>query len=123
MLSIEIEPQYLAHDEDGDAELVGDDSMPQQAVPTHSMILDGVVTMPGSGMEGDDDYGEEGELDMDNNQALEDVIANLDPDTRKRFEAGELSLEDLKGMGLAEDSYGDMDEEGEEEGDESEEPK
>ena len=49
----------MAHDEDGDAELVGDDSLPQQAVPTHSMMLDGVVTMPGSGMEGDEDYGEE----------------------------------------------------------------
>lgn len=33
--------------------------MPQQAVPTHSMILDGVLTMPGSGMDGDDEYGEE----------------------------------------------------------------
>lgn len=33
--------------------------MPTQAVPTHSMILDGVLTMPGSGMDGDDDYGEE----------------------------------------------------------------
>jgi hypothetical protein len=33
--------------------------MPQQAVPTHSMILDGVLTMPGSGIDGDDDYGEE----------------------------------------------------------------
>lgn len=59
MMSIEIEPQYLAHDEDADAELVGDDSLPQQAVPTHSMMLDGVMTMPGSGMEGDEDYGEE----------------------------------------------------------------
>ena len=58
MLSLEIEP-YQDHDDDADADLVGDDSLPQQAVPTHSMILDGVLTMPGSGMDGDDEYGEE----------------------------------------------------------------
>ena len=49
----------MAHDEEADAEMVADDSLPQQAVPTHSMMLDGVMTMPGSGMEGEDDYGEE----------------------------------------------------------------
>lgn len=58
MLSLEIEP-YQDHDEDAEAELVGEDSLPQQAVPTHSMILDGVLTMPGSGMEGEDEYGDE----------------------------------------------------------------
>ena len=58
MLSLEIEP-YQDHDDEADGELVGDDSLPQQAVPTHSMILDGVLTMPGSGMEGEDDYGDE----------------------------------------------------------------
>ena len=39
--------------------MVADDSLPQQQGPTHAMILDGVLTMPGSGMEGDDEYGEE----------------------------------------------------------------
>ena len=58
MLSLEIEP-YQDHDEDAEAELVGEDSLPQQAVPTHSMILDGVLTMPGSGIEGEDEYGDE----------------------------------------------------------------
>ena len=49
------------------------------------------------------------------NQELHEIIKNLDPETKQRFENGELSLDDLKGLGLAEDeSYGDMDEEGEE---------
>lgn len=57
MLSLEIVP-YQDPDDDADGDLV-DESLPQQAVPTHSMILDGVLTMPGSGMEGEDDYGDE----------------------------------------------------------------
>lgn len=62
----------------------------------------------------EDDYGEEGEMDMEEGK-LQEIIANLDPETKKKFEAGELGLEDLKGMGLVDDSYGDLDEEGEDE--------
>jgi|AACY02.9.fsa_nt_gi hypothetical protein len=30
----------------------------------------------------------------------EDVLARLDPETREKFNNGEISLEDLKGMGI-----------------------
>ena len=50
----------MAHDDEGaDAEY---DSMPMLnniGGVTHAMIVDGVLTMPGSGIEGDDEYGDE----------------------------------------------------------------
>lgn len=60
MMSVEIEPQYLAQDDDAaDAEY---DSMPMLSNiggVTHAMIQDGVLSVPGSGIEGEDEYGDE----------------------------------------------------------------
>ena len=75
-----------------------------------------------------DNEEEEGELEqavLDEMQA--DVLERLDPETRDKIEKGEISLEDLKGMGIIGDSedYGNeqFGEEGEAEVDEnSEEP-
>ena len=54
-----------------------------------------------------EDMNEEGEAEM------EEIIKNLDPETREKFEKGELNEEDLKGMGLLpfgdDESYGDAD--------------
>ena len=70
--------------------------------------------------EDDDDlYGdEEGEFEHDD-QLLE-TINNLDPETKKKFEAGELSMDDLKGLGILGDAeeYGDEDNLGSDYGDE-----
>lgn len=38
--------------------------------------------------------GEEGEVEMD------EILKNLDPETREKFEKGELNEDDLIGMGL-----------------------
>lgn len=76
-----------------------------------------------------DEYGEEGEFDIENDFQMQEIIEKLDPDTRKRFEDGEIGIEDLKGLGLipedldVDGSYGDEeglfdDEEGEAEGEE-----
>ena len=65
--------------------------------------------------EDDEDMDEEGEMEMMDN----DLLANMDPETRKKFENGEISLEELEKMGImAFDDYG---EEGELEQDEEDE--
>lgn len=68
----------------------------------------------------EDDDMEEGEFDMDG-MFDDEMIAKLDPETRKKVENGELGYEELKAMGLlvGEGDYGDEEdflaEEGEEE--------
>jgi hypothetical protein len=57
--------------------------------------------------EDDDDADEEGELEMMDNEFLKD----MDPEIRKKFEKGELSLEELEKMGIT--NFGDYGEEGE----------
>lgn len=59
-----------------------------------------------------DDYGEEGEFDVEGDLRMNEIIEKLDPDTRKRFEDGEIGIDDLKGLGLIPadfevESYGD----------------
>ena len=57
MMSVEIEPQYLAPEDEADAEY---DSVPMLASVggiNHQMMVDGVMSLPG--MESADDYGEE----------------------------------------------------------------
>ena len=65
-------------------------------------------------------YGEEGEFEHD--EELLATINNLDEETRKKFENGELSMDDLKGLGIlpadAEDYGDEYDEEGEAESEE-----
>lgn len=99
-----------------------------EALP-NLQILDG-KTRDGESMmsfEGDEDYGEEGEFDAENDLRMQEIIDKLDPETRKRFEDGEIGIEDLKGLGLIPDdfdleSYGGYgSEEGEAENDESQE--
>jgi hypothetical protein len=63
----------------------------------------------------DDEYGEEGEDDLEGDLRMQEIIDKLDPDTRKRFEEGEIGIEDLKGLGLIPE---DFDIEGESYGDE-----
>ena len=62
---------------------------------------------------------EEGEAEQ-----LEEIINNLDPETREKFEKGELNEEDLRGMGLipmaGDESYGDEDDDEADYGDEEE---
>ena len=73
-------------------------------------ILDGHDRDGNSFLSEDDEmYGEEGEFEDD--EGLLETIKNLDPETRKKFEAGELSMEDLKGLGILGDAeeYGDSD--------------
>ena len=57
--------------------------------------------------EDDDEADEEGELEMMENELLK----GMDPEIRKKFENGELSLEELEKMGIA--NFGDYGEEGE----------
>jgi hypothetical protein len=68
--------------------------------------------------EGEEDYGEEGEFDTENDFRMQEIIDKLDPETRKRFEDGEIGIEDLKGLGLIPDDFeiGSYDEYGSEEG-------
>lgn len=70
-------------------------------------ILDGKTRDGESYMsfEGEDDYGEEGEFDTENDLRMQEIIDKLDPETRKRFEDGEIGLEDLKGLGLIPDDF------------------
>jgi hypothetical protein len=85
-------------------------------------MLTGLQVLDGKNKEGQsvgmgdmEDYGEEGEFEQ---EQMKETSDNLGPDTRKKFENGELSVEDLKGLGLLADSYGSedfMDEQGEEE--------
>ena len=88
-------------------------------------ILPNLIALDGQDQEGKSVYSEEeddledGEFDMDG-MFDEDILEKLDPETRKKFENGELGVEDLRGMGLIPegDEYGDEDfagEEGEEE--------
>ena len=73
-----------------------------------------------------DEYGEMGESELNDNEsaALKQILEKLDPETRQRFENGELGEEELEQLGLInnDDSYGDEnfgeDEQGEEESDE-----
>jgi len=36
---------------------------------------------------------------------MQEIIDKLDPDTRKRFEEGEIGIEDLKGLGLIPEDF------------------
>ena len=66
--------------------------------------------------EDDELYGEEGEFEGD--EHLLETINNLDPETKKKFEAGELSMDDLRGLGILGegDQFGEEDYGSEEEG-------
>ena len=84
-------------------------------------MLDGHDRDGNSFISDEDDYGdEEGEHDQEEEEKLQSVIERLDDETRRRFEAGELDLKDLIGMGLVQDS--DYGEEGEEDFQEEEDP-
>ena len=61
----------------------------------------------------DDDYGEEGELDMD-----DDILAQLDDDTRKRLQEGKIGPDELEALGLPPSMFLMGDEGGEDEQDE-----
>jgi uncharacterized membrane protein len=65
--------------------------------------------------EDDDEMDEEGEMEMMD----QEIFQNMDPETKRKFEAGEISLEELEKMGILgfDDEYG---EEGELELDEDE---
>lgn len=63
-----------------------------------------------------DEYGEEGEAEQ---EALAEILNNLDPETRKRYEAGEISRDEIIALGL--DDMDDYGEEGEDEISDSEE--
>ena len=65
--------------------------------------------------EDDDEMDEEGEMEMMD----QEIFQNMDPETKKKFENGEISLEELEKMGIIgfNDDYG---EEGELELDEDE---
>ena len=52
-----------------------------------------------------DEYGEEGEEDMEEDEQMQAIMDKLDPDTRKRFEAGEIGVEDLKGLGILDPDF------------------
>lgn len=72
-----------------------------------------------------DDYGEEGEADLFD-FANDEVLENLDPETREKYLKGELNIDEMKALGLIDDQFGDYGEEGElefddEEGEEEEE--
>ena len=75
----------------------------------------------------EDDYGdEEGEFDMMGSEQRE-IIENLDPETKEKYLNGDMSLEEMKALGLigGMDDYGEegeleMDEEGEAEEDDDE---
>jgi len=53
----------------------------------------------------DDEYGEEGEFDMENDFKMQEIIDKLDPETRKRFEEGQIGIEDLKALGLISNDF------------------
>jgi hypothetical protein len=57
--------------------------------------------------EDDEEGDEEGEMEMMDDE----LFANMDPEIKKKFENGELSLEELEKMGIA--TFGDYGEEGE----------
>ena len=54
--------------------------------------------------EDDDEMDEEGEMELMDNE----LFANMDPEIRKKFENGEISMEELEKMGIAnfDDDYG-----------------
>lgn len=54
--------------------------------------------------EDDDEMDEEGEMEMMD----QEIFQNMDPETRRKFEAGEISLEELEKMGILgfDDDYG-----------------
>ena len=59
-MSIEIEPQYLHHEDDaGDAEYEQMPMLSQVGGITHQMMVDGVLSMPGTGIEGAEEQWEE----------------------------------------------------------------
>ncbi len=49
----------------------------------------------------DEDLGEEGEFDFDDEIDQEELMKRLDPEMREKFEKGEMTLDDLKAIGLA----------------------
>jgi hypothetical protein len=59
--------------------------------------------------EDDEEMDEEGEMEMMDHELIKD----MDPETRRRFENGELSLEELEKMGIATFDDGEYGEEGE----------
>mmetsp|Transcript_11070 Transcript_11070/g.18527 ORF Transcript_11070/g.18527 Transcript_11070/m.18527 type:complete len:90 (+) Transcript_11070:576-845(+) len=65
----------------------------------------------------DDDYGEEGENELFDHE----ILQKLDPETREKYLNGELSMEEMKNLGLIDDfDFGEegefeMEEEGEDE--------
>lgn len=65
----------------------------------------------------ENDYGEEGELDLEDE--YNNILLKLDPETRERFENGEMDEEEMRSLGLlnGDNDYG---EEGENEISESE---
>ncbi len=66
--------------------------------------------------EDDEEMDEEGEMEMMDHELIKD----MDPETRKRFENGELSLEELQKMGITTFDEGEYGEEGEVEQDSDE---
>ena len=76
-------------------------------------VLDG-KNKAGESVDGsEDDYGDYGEEGEAEQEMLQEILNNLDPETRKRFEAGEISKDEVIALGLGDaDDYG---EEGEDE--------
>ena len=62
----------------------------------------------------DDDYGEEGEFD------IEEKLAKLDPELREKYKNGEMDEEEMRNLGLVPDMFYEMEEFGEDEVDEDE---
>ena len=65
------------------------------------------------------DYGEEGEFDMQDIEDIEERVAKLDPEQRKKYHDGHMDIEEMRALGLLPDYFGDEggEEEFEENGD------
>ena len=64
----------------------------------------------------EDEYGDEGgELDLEDDLELQQMLSKLDPEMKQKFENGEFDLDELKGLGLVPESDDDYGEEGEHE--------
>ena len=59
MMSIEIEPQYLSPEDDAAEEYEQMPMLSQVGGITHQMMVDGVLSMPGTGVDGSDEQWEE----------------------------------------------------------------
>jgi len=64
----------------------------------------------------DDDYGEEGEFEMEN---IEEKLKALDPELRKKYDEGNMDVDEMRALGLIPDFMVDFDEGGEDEIDEN----